>query len=287
MVPRTVGLAVHQVHQLVILTIASFLPAGSLSVYYYANNLQAIPVSIIGVSVSMVAFTHLSEAVAARDGDAFRNHLSTSARNILFLVIPSSVLLLVFRAQVVRLVYGTGRFDWDATVATLDTVAFFALSLPAQALIPLLARAFYAHQNTRTPVVISIFSLCVSIIGGVLLAPIYGIAGVALAYSGALIGQVLCQLYFLRRSYGRLGTRAIMRTSFSCGLLALLAGGVGYGLLHVADDFTDTRTFVGLLIQGGVAGMGAVGVYFLGALAFKLPELQGVFRRLRRRDANT
>src|SRR3989338_8504317 len=99
---------------------------------------------------------------------------------MLYLVLPVSVLILVLRIPIVRLVYGAGLFDWQATVLTGKTLAFFSLSAFAQALTYLVARGFYALYDTKTPLMIGILSTIIMILLGYILLLYFnlGIGGI-------------------------------------------------------------------------------------------------------------
>jgi putative peptidoglycan lipid II flippase len=144
MLPRTFGLAAHHINNIIITSFASFLSIGSVSVYNFANNLQAVPTGLVAIPFALAVFPLLSEMDLPKDNQAFLEKIISTARYILFLIVPIIIILLLLRAQIVRLILGSGAFDWTATIATANTLAFFAIGLIGQALIPLLARAFYA-----------------------------------------------------------------------------------------------------------------------------------------------
>src|SRR3989338_11285854 len=178
MVPRTMSLAISQLNLLVITVIASTLSSGSLSVFNFANNLQSFPVGIFGISFAIAAFPAMS--AAAFDKKNLVKDLSQTVRQILFFIIPSTVLLLALRAQIIRVILGTGQFDWQDTVLTIDTLGFFCLSLFAQALIPLLVRVFYARLTAKTPFIIGLIAALANIFLSIWLSDRLGVAGLAL-----------------------------------------------------------------------------------------------------------
>src|SRR3989338_7822651 len=122
MLPRTLGLAAGQVNQLVITMVASTLMAGSIAVFNLANNLQSFPISIFGVSLAIAVFPVFSEALARADQDKFRTAFSIHFRRVIFLIIPVSIFILLLRAQLVRVILGSGNFDWSDTyyIAQID-----------------------------------------------------------------------------------------------------------------------------------------------------------------------
>lgn len=282
MLPRTFGLGVQQINQLIMTTLASLLPVGSVAVFAYAANIQSIPVSIFGIAMAISAFANLSDT--ATDTQMFREHFSWAFRRILFFVLPSSVFMLILRAHIVRLILGTGAFDWDATVRTLDTLGFFALSLFAQALIPLLARSFYALQDTKTPVIISSVAVGVNIAGALIFSPLLGVAGLALSFSIAALMQWFALLTLLRVKIGDLDDDVLLGAGFRMLLGSGIAGIVLYGALYAIAPFVDTRTFVGLATQAGGAAFVAMTVYGTIAWVFRFPEIEVLRRMLEKKS---
>jgi len=151
MMPRSLHLGLLQTNWIIITGLATLLPAGSLTVFNLANNLQGVPLTIFGASFSIAAFPTLATLAAQKDMVKFRIYFSKILRQILFFVIPLSVLLIILRAQVVRIILGSGKFDWEDTILTLSVLGALAISLFAQSLNLLLARAFFALHNTVTP----------------------------------------------------------------------------------------------------------------------------------------
>ena len=102
--PRVLGLAVSQMNLIVLTAIASALAVGSVSIFHFANNIQYVPVGVIGVAFAIAAFPHLSDAAAQNDTGAMERSVSQTTRSILFLILPVTVVLLLLRTQVVRVV---------------------------------------------------------------------------------------------------------------------------------------------------------------------------------------
>ncbi len=202
MVPRTLAIGANQINLLVDTIVASFF-VGGITILNFANNIQTAPVVIFGISIATAIFPVLAENKTRNDMTNFMKSFSWSARRILYFMVPSSIIIIVLRAQIVRLIYGTGNFSWDNTYWTTKALLFLAIGLVAQGLIPLLLKAFYAMQDTKTPLYISIVVLIVNAVLSVTLpfiAPLeLGVAGVALAFSVAgIVNAVLlfiCLLY--------------------------------------------------------------------------------------------
>ena len=272
MVPRTLGLAITQLNQIIITMLASFLPVGSIAVYNYANNLQAVPVGVLAIPFALAIFPLLSSAAAENDMPQFAAHLSSVIRQILFLIIPAAILILLLRAQIVRVVLGSGQFDWNATVNTANALAFFSLGLVAQALIPVLSRAFFALSNTKTPFVIGIISELISIIAALVLMKPLGAAGLALASSiGVTINLILLWIN-LRSETKTLNESDILSLIYKITLASLVMGIVVQVLKYPLAKILNQQFFWGIFGQGVIAGTVGIVVYFFLCYILKVPE---------------
>lgn len=282
MVPRTFGLAVNQIDQLVSVIIGSFLAAGSVAVFNFANNLQHFPISVFGVSLAVASYPFFSEASARKDNAMFVVHFSTTFRRILFLIIPISVLIVLLRAQIVRVVLGSGAFDWTATYLTAQTLGFFALSLFAQSTIPLLARSFYAWHDTKTPVLVAIGTVCLNIMGAIILSRMMGVVGLGLSFTIASIIQMLTLLLLLRKRRGYLDDKKIVLSVVKIGLISAMMGAVVIGAKYVLALGVNMQSFVGILIQGVGAGMIGLAFYLIMAMVFRCDEITIITNWLQR-----
>lgn len=283
--PRAFGQSVTQVDQLVNIVIGSTLVVGSVTIFKAANNVQDLPITLIGVSLATVVFPVFAEALARNDRACFVAHFSRVIRQILFMMIPISVLFLVLRAQIVRVVYGAGLFDWNATIETANTLGFFVLSFFAQSLIPVLARSFYAMKDTSTPVKITLVAVILDIVGSFALSRGFtlgslsveglGVRGLALSYSISSIIGMLSMYLVLRFRIGDLDDerviRTIVRVVFASALMALLVQGIKYTVVALG---LTTATGFGILTQLVVAGAGGAIGYVAFAAAFGLPEVR-------------
>ena len=273
MIPRTLGLAINQLNLVIITILASLLPMGSVTIFNIANNLQAVPIGIIGIPFAIAVFPVLSAAAARNDIDEFVKNLSSTIKQILFLIVPCAIIFLLLRAQVVRVIYGSGKFDWNATISTADTLAFFALSMFAQALIPLVARAFYALANTKTPFIIGIISELTSIISALLLMKPYGVAGLALAFSiGSVLNLVILSVY-LRNTLKKIDVEKIFSSFYRIIIAAIPMGLLIQYIKEPLAVIFNQDYFWGIFGQGVVAGLSGLAIYLILCYLLKVPEL--------------
>jgi putative peptidoglycan lipid II flippase len=276
MIPRTLGLAVSQINLVVMTIIASTLVPGSLAIFNLANNLQYFPVGIIGISFAVAAFPLLGEFAAAGKKEEMVKSFSHTTRLIVFFIIPASVLLLVLRAQIVRVIFGAGYFDWEDTILTADTLAYFVLSLFAQALIPLLARFFYALQDTKTPFLIGIVSAAINILAAIFLVKPWGVAGLAMAFSLASVLNFILLWIMLRIKFGPLDEGNILKSTFKISAAASLMAFAAQTMKAILAPYVDMQTFLGVLGQGLGAGSAGILIFSVVALVLGSREMNAV-----------
>ena len=287
MIPRAMGLAISQLNLVIIIALASLLPAGSVAIFNFANNLQAVPIGIIGIPFALAVFPALSMAVARNNAGEFIKNLSSAIRQILFLIIPFSIIIMLLRAQIVRVVLGTGKFDWTATINTADTLALFALSLFAQALIPVIARAFYAMANTKTPFVVGVISELATIIAALILMKPLGVAGLALAFSVGVILNFTILTTILRNDLKNIDGEKIFSSLFRVVLAAIPMALVIQFLKYPLAKIFDQTRFFGIFGQGLIASLAGLAIYLLICYLLRVPELIQLKESLARRWLQT
>jgi len=292
MIPRTLALGITQINFVVITIIASTLAAGSLAVFNLANNLQLFPVGIFGISFAIAAFPTLSALALKDNKKEFINSFSNTVRGILFFVIPASALLLVLRAQIVRVILGSGNFTWEDTILTMDSLAMFSFSLFAQALIPLLLRGFYAFHKAMAPFIIGLFAIGANIVLSLVLTKPFilfgygfdlGVSGLALAFSLSSILYLIILWLFLRSLTGSLNETKIIWSVLKITLATLAMTIVTQFMKYGIEPYFGTETFIGVFLQGFIAGMVGIAVFVVVALALKSPEMNTFINSLKRR----
>jgi putative peptidoglycan lipid II flippase len=282
MVPRLIGLVVGQVGSLIVTIIGSTLVTGSIAVFSFAENLQAVPIGIVGISFAVAAFPQLSAAAARSAAKSFLETLIRSIRLILFLILPLSVAMLLLRAQIVRVVLGTGAFDWEDTVLTLNVLGILVLAVFAQSVTPLLARAFFALQDTRTPMAAGIGAIATNIVGAVILGRLYGVEGLAVAYAVASGVHFFTLLTLLHVRLGGLRDRELLSAVFRTGVAALAAGAAIQLLKAPIAAAVDMRMFWGVFIQLLGTSLGGLVVFILIGRLLKIEEIGILAEAMRR-----
>lgn len=283
--PRTLGLAASQIDMTVDLILASLLGAKMVTIFNFASHLQQLPVGLFGATIAQAALPSLSISAAKDEREELKRAIVTSTNQILFFVLPISVLFIVLRIPVVRLVFGAERFDWEATVLTGMTLSMFSFSLFAQAVIHLLARAFYALYDSRTPVLVAIGSILVNTVLSIVFIqgmhlPIWSL-GVSTSVSGIM--QVVILFCFLDKRLETFSRRDLFVPMLKMSVAAFLSGVVIYIPMKILDQlvFDTTRTFGLILLTGSTATMGLF-VYFFLSWVMGVGEVRSFFAMIRR-----
>lgn len=280
-IPRILSLAAVQINLTVITIIASTLPRGSIAVLNFANNLESFPVGIFGLSFAVAAFPVLS--AFAFDKKKLINNFSSVFRQILFFIIPSTVLLLTLRAQIIRVLLGTGKFGWQDTVLTINTLGFLALSMFAQATIALLVRVFYARHNSATPFYIGIVCVIANIVMALHFKNILGVAGLALADSLANILNFTILWIVLKIELGEMDEWHILKSAIKFSAAALVCGLTVQLMKSLVWPFIDMTKTWGVLTQGLAAGVLGIIIYIIFCWLFKSEEFFDFWNSIKRR----
>lgn len=285
MIPRTMGIAVNQVNLFVITIFASTLASGSLAIVNFAQNLQGVALGLFGSSFAIAVFPTLSAIHAKKDNTEFARVFSRTFRQILFFVIPTSVFMLLLRAQIVRIVLGHGKFDWEDTVLTFQALGIFSLSLFAQCLIPLLARAFYSMHDTKTPFYIALVSEAVNISAVLILLIKYhmGVVGLAAAFSLANLVQMMILLFVLRARFENLDDKRILKSVLKIAIASIFAGIAVQGGKYLVPHFVDIDTFFGIIAQSAAASIAGIAIFIGVCYLIKVEEFLQFTQSLNKR----
>jgi putative peptidoglycan lipid II flippase len=233
--PRVIELSFLQVSKIVELFLASLISTASYTYYTFGNTLQLLPVGLFGTSIAKAALPTLARQ--SEDEKEFKRTLFNALYQIVFLILPVATILIVLRIPLVRLVFGTEIFDWEATVQTGLVVSSFAIGVVFQAAVSLLARSFYALHDTKTPVIVAISGILITIIIDFILVkglslPVYGLA---LAFSFGSAYQASLLFYLLNKKFTKSSFTRVVVPIFKSTISALGSGAVMYLILKIFD----------------------------------------------------
>jgi putative peptidoglycan lipid II flippase len=272
-------LGANQILLTVYTAIGSALAAGAISAFTYANNIQTVPTVILGNSFAMAVFPTLSKKIAENDKDGFAFYLVRALRVIGFLLIPSTVVFILLRAQIARLVIGLGHASWGETKMTALALAAFSISFLAQGLIPLVARAFFALKNTRLPMWVSIVSVISSIILAYPLAEKYSVFGLSLAFSIGSFIQIILLFTYLHKQYPGILDRSLFVSYTRTVFISLFMGVCVWATMHLVANYVDMYRYLGVLIQTAACLIVGLIVYLGTNYLFGAEEIKWAFSR--------
>jgi putative peptidoglycan lipid II flippase len=279
MVPGIVGVAAYQINLLCTQGLAFWLDTpGSPMVasYNYAVRLMELPQGVFGLSLATYLLPTLAGLVADKDYPKFRATLNQGLGHLALVNTLASVLLVVLAEPIVRLLFERGRFEPDATVRVAQALTFLAPGLVAFSAVNILARAFFALGDTRTPMRISIVCLALNLVLSAGLMFPFRLRGLALANTLSAVVNVVLLAYAFRRTMPKMdfsGVRARLPGLLGATAAAVLAA---WGLLTLWQHHLGHASF--WLKLGEVFGpaLGASLVYFALALLARIPAAQEI-----------
>lgn len=280
--PRLLGVAVVQLNFWINVRLASQQTEGSVTAIQFAFALMLMPQAAIAQSIATAALPTFSAQVARNELGQMRSSLAASLRGILLLSVPASIGLMLLRSPIIKLLYERGEFSAHSTRLVAWALLWYAAGLVGHAMVEILARAFYALHDTRTPVLIGIAAM--SLNAGFSFAFSYLFTqlgwmphgGLALANSLATALEMIGLLLIMRRRLGGLDGSAVRRA-----FLTALASGAAMAAAIAGWMALTTKLTNWIFTLGGIlAGML---VYGAGLAAFKNREISLVFQAVRSR----
>lgn len=273
---RNIGLIAEQINDAVSIALSSLISYSSVTLLTFAQHLQVVPIGLFGATIAQAALPVLSREKAKGETESFKITLLTTMHQILFLTLPATAILIVLRIPVVRLVFGASQFNWSDTVLTGTTVAFFAAGLAAQSVILLFVRGFYAFKDTKTPVLVSVFTIILNIILSLFFIRIMFLDVWSLGLSSAVATNLsfLFLLYFLDKKVGGFSKRALFSPLFKMFLASLVAAIALYIPIKALDQLVfDTTRTINLLALTGIASLFGLGIYIILVWLMNVKEL--------------
>ena len=300
--PRTMGLAFNNIALISIIALASFLKSGSISIFNLSFNLQSVPLNIIGISYAVATFPTLAKSISLGKMDEFKKHLKSATRAIVFWSLPITFLFIVLRAQIVRVILGSGSFSWENTRLVAASLAIFSVSVVAQGMIALLSRAYYANGNTKTPLTVNLFcSIFIIILSYIFIylfenfflfryfieamlkvndIPGTEVLMLPLAYSTGTILNAMLHWFFVRKDFMK-GESFITKTFFQSLGASFFLGLITYLGLNIFSPIFGTITFWGIFLQGFISGIIGIFVAIFALYLLKNEELKDLIKTLK------
>ncbi len=288
--PRVFGAFVSQISPTVNNSLAVLVSTSSVVYLRNAIQLQSFPVFLFGASMAQAALPSLSLESDPDKREQFKQTFLTTFHQMMFFVLPASVLLLILRVPAVRFAVGTPNYSWDATLKTAMALGFFSISIFSQSSAFLMNRAFYALKDTLTPVLISLFTISVSTAISLFMVTQmhYEVWAVAFAFSVGSILDLIIMMFFLSRKVGGFDSKALLMPFFKISMAAIFMGFSLYLPIKLLDiryvDTSRTVNLFGLTLFATLAG----GIsYLIFTKLFKVEEIQLLYKLIKRFNVKT
>ncbi|HEX9047619.1 MAG TPA: murein biosynthesis integral membrane protein MurJ, partial [Verrucomicrobiae bacterium] len=271
MIPGTIGVAAFQINVALVQLVALHVGTGIVSSFNGAVRLMELPQGVFGISLATYLLPTLSGLSAEKNYPEFRSTLRHGLASLIFMNAIACVLLVALAEPIVRLLFERGAFSVTSTARVASALEYLAPGLVMFSTVNILARAFYALGDTKTPMKISIVCLIINFFAGAaLIFPLQERGpGLANTFTSALNAGLL--FFALRKKLGKLemaslrdSLRAIVPTALAAGVLAWL----GWKLWEQHLGHANLALKIGaVFVPAGIAG----GIYWAVALAFKIP----------------
>ena len=275
MVPRAFGLGASQVTFIVVTALASTLAVGAVADFNIAFALLQMPIGVIGVPLGIVLLPTLARDAAVGREAEFARLVTRAARLLLFVMIPIAGLLALLRAEVVGVLFGGGRIGPSDLETIATTLAWFLIGLPAHALIAVVARAFYARQDTLTPVLAAVAAVIMNSTLAVALVGHLGLSGIALAIALAAWMEAFVLLGILRWRVREVRLTGPAQVAAQAAIGTVIAAALAFGTAGLIGRAIEADPSMPAMLVLLVASTAVFGLaYAAVSVVFRIPELK-------------
>ncbi|KUO77740.1 MAG: virulence factor MviN [Desulfosporosinus sp. BRH_c37] len=256
-VPIIISYSLNQIQVAVNNNFGSLLLPGSITAVWYSYRLFQLPVGIFALAIAVATFPTMTEQAALKQWDKLRQTISSAIRMVIFITLPISVGMIVLRYPLIRVLFQHGQFTAKDTLTMAIPLLYFAVGISSQSVIQILPRAFYALQDTWTPVILGIISMVINIIAMFFLIGPLAHGGLAFATTIAAFVNMIMLFYVLRQRLGRMDGWAMFWTSVKSLVASLLMAGVIWEWSEWLTSLIGIRTLASMivLVSGTVIGV--------------------------------
>ena len=275
---RSVDQGMDYVVSLVEVNLASRLADGTIRAYQQALTLHLMPINLIGVAISNAAFPQLTERLGEGRLDLFQKDLRSLLRIIFWMALPTSVVIFFTRGYIVHFIRNTGDQLMAGILGCLVVAILF------RTIYHMAARAFYARQDTKTPLYISIFSISLNIILAIVLSMALGMGAYGLAWAQSIVAvlEVVILLAVMNRQMPKMFNLTFMQAIFKMSIAGVLTGFVCYISVLILPFRYHDDSFFSAFPKFVVISLVSFGAYAMFSKWLKLPEIDPILTRLRK-----
>lgn len=274
LVPRVIGQAAFQINFIVVNYLANGQGPGKATALNQAWMLMMLPHGVLALSISTVAFPTMARQFEIGRLDEVRTTFMRALAPLLFLILPASIGLYEFRTSIIQTVFQSGAFNAYSTSLVAPPLAFLALGLTWYALVEVLARIYYAMQDTKTPVAAGLAIIVINVALGIFLVDRVGYAGLGLSLSVSTGIEAAILMVVLRRRIGGFDARFgswFAKVALATAVMAVAAEAMRKPLQEATTAGEAPRVVQVMLLCYSIALVGLV--YFVAAYYLRLPEI--------------
>jgi putative peptidoglycan lipid II flippase len=276
-IPVILGTSVNEINVLVSRSLASGLAVGGISALTYAGRVTGFIKALFVLSITTVLYPIISKMAASENIKGLKAAISEAMSIVNLLVVPAVIGCMVFSREIVVLLFGRGAFSAEAIDMTANALLYYSIGMIGYGITAVLTRAFYALQDTRTPMINATISLVLNIVLNLTLARYLGLSGLALATSIAGTGGAILMFFSIGRRVGGLGLKGIALSSVKIGFASVLMGLVAlWSFGAFGRVLTQNLAFVAAV---GVAAVSySILIYFM-----RIPEVEQMINALKQK----
>lgn len=275
---RSVDQGMDYFNSLVEISIASRLRTGMINAWEVAFTLHWVPINLIGVAISTAAFPQMTERINQGRPDLFRKEFITVFRALVWLALPVTVVTYLGRGYLVRLLVAEG----NETIANL--LGLLVVAMFFRAVFHLISRSFYAHKDTKTPLIVSVYAIALNMILAIFLVlPVgfgLGIAGLAIAQSVVAVVEVTILISIMQKRYDKIFTWQLLYSISKMFFAAFLSAVFMYALIILFPLRLDDVGFFALVPKFGAIVGATLVSYVLFSYLLRLKEAKPVVDRV-------
>ena len=275
--PVVAGQSVNQINVLVDRILASGIAVGGISALNYANRLNGFVQGLFVASISSVMYPMISKMAAENNIKGLKASISEAISVINLLVIPATIGAMIFSKEIVTLLFGRGAFTPEAIDMTANALFYYSIGMIAFGLRDILSRAFYALQDTKTPMINAAIAVVINIILNLALSRYLGIGGLALATSIATIVGTLLFFVTLRKKIGGFGLKEITISFIKICMASIIMGILAWSTYQILE--TKISSNISLILAIGVGALS----YFIFIYFMKIPEVDRTIKTVKSR----
>jgi putative peptidoglycan lipid II flippase len=284
MLPVTISLGLINFNALINSTFGSLVSEEAPAAIDKAFRLYQLPQGIFSVAIATVLFPTLARFANKGEFVNLRATLANGMRQILFVLLPATAVILALSHPIIRLVYQRGEFDARDTQIVATALFWFAFSLPTNGVYLLQTRTFFSLQKPWQATGLAVIDLVVSAAAAAVLYKPFGVGGIVAGTGIGTSAAVFSQAFILRRKFHGLELGRLLSTTIRISIASAALAAVGWVVWDVLDSALGRSTPAQIVSLGSGLVLGGV-TYLVAARMLRIAELEQIMRLLRRRRA--